>query len=60
MVVLKHLNNFGRTNVTPLINCEINFILTWSENIFIIDPPVNNYNNWNKILCSNGNFINSG
>ena len=42
MVLLKHLNNFGRTIVTPLINCEINFILTWTENVFIIDPPANN------------------
>ena len=26
----------------PLINCEINLILTWSANCFIIDDPVNN------------------
>ena len=29
---LKHLNNFWRTLDMPLINCEINLILTWSEN----------------------------
>ena len=28
----KHLNNFWRTLDMPLINCEINLILTWSEN----------------------------
>ena len=28
---LKYLNNFFRTLEMPLINCEINFILTWSE-----------------------------
>ena len=28
---LKHLNNFWRTLDMPLINCEINLILTWSE-----------------------------
>ena len=26
----------------PLINCEINLILTWSENCFIIIDPDNN------------------
>ena len=29
---LKHLSNFWRTLDMPLINCEINLILTWSEN----------------------------
>ena len=30
MVPLKYLCNFWRTLETPLINCEINLILTWS------------------------------
>ena len=30
MVPLKYLNNFGRTLEMPLINCEIDLILTWS------------------------------
>ena len=42
MVTLKHLNNFWRTNEMPLINCEINFILTWSTNCFILDNPLDN------------------
>ena len=29
---LKYLSNFWRTLDIPLINCEINLILTWSEN----------------------------
>ena len=34
----------------PLINCEINYILTWYANCFIIEAPINNkvptfYNN---------------
>ena len=29
---LKHLSNFWRSLDKPLINCEINLILTWSEN----------------------------
>ena len=31
MVPLKYLSNFWRTLEMPLINCEINLILTWSE-----------------------------
>ena len=31
-VPLKHLSNFGWTLDMPLVNCEINLILTWSEN----------------------------
>ena len=31
MVPLKYLSNFWRTIVIPLINCEINLILTWSS-----------------------------
>ena len=29
---LKYLSNFWRTLEMPLINCEINLILTWSAN----------------------------
>ena len=32
VVPLKHLSNFSKTLDMPLINCEINLILTWSEN----------------------------
>ena len=39
-VPLKYLSNFGRTREMPLINCEINRILTWSNRCFIIDNPV--------------------
>ena len=31
MVPLKYLCNFWRTLEMPLINCEINLILTWSD-----------------------------
>ena len=30
-VPLKYLSNFWRTPEMPLISCEINLILTWSE-----------------------------
>ena len=31
MVQLKYLSNFWRTLEVPLINCEVNLILTWSK-----------------------------
>ena len=35
MVPLKYLSNFWRTIEMPLINCEINLILTWSSTCVI-------------------------
>ena len=35
MVPLKYLSNFWRTLEMPLINCEVNLILTWSSNCVI-------------------------
>ena len=35
IVPLKHLNNFWRTLQMPLINCEVNLILTWSNDCVI-------------------------
>ena len=32
MVPLKYLSNFWKTLEKPLINCEINVIVTWSAN----------------------------
>ena len=36
-VSLKYLSNFWRTLEMPQINCEINFILTWSARCVITD-----------------------
>ena len=36
MVPLKYLSNFWRTLEMPLINCEVNFILTWSSRCALI------------------------
>ena len=41
---LKYLSNFWRTVEMPLINCEINLILTWSENCVIVSTDVENQN----------------
>ena len=39
-VPLKYLSNFWRTLEMPLINYEINLILTWSARCFITDAQV--------------------
>ena len=42
MVPLKCLSNFWRTLVMPLINCEINLILTWSSTCVIVSTNIAN------------------
>ena len=39
-VPLKYLSNSCRTLEVPLINCEINLILTWSNVCFVIDNRI--------------------
>ena len=36
MVPLKYLSNFWRTLEMPLINCEVNLILTWSSTCVLV------------------------
>ena len=40
MVPLKYLSNFWRTLEMPLINCEVNLILTWSSTCVLIATNV--------------------
>ena len=35
IVPLKYLSNFWRTLEMPLINCEVNLVLTWSKDSVI-------------------------
>ena len=42
MVPLKYLSNFWRTTEMPLINCEVNLILTLSANFVIMYTKVAN------------------
>ena len=42
MVPLKYLSNFWRTLEMPLINCEVNLILTWSSRCVLIATAVQN------------------
>ena len=44
MTQLKHLSNFWRALEVPLINCEVELILTWSENCVIINTNIANQN----------------
>ena len=44
MVPLKYLSNFWKTLEMPLINCEINLILTWSSNCVLTATGVQNQN----------------
>ena len=42
MVPLKYLSNFWGTLEMPLINCEVNLILTWSSTCVLISTGVQN------------------
>ena len=37
VILLKHLSNFWRSLNIPLINCEVELILTWSKNCVLAD-----------------------
>ena len=41
---LKYLSNFWRTFEMKLINCDINLILAWFENCFVINNYAANQN----------------
>ena len=42
-VPLKYLNNFWTTLGMPLVNCEINLILTWPENCALMSRGIDNH-----------------
>ena len=44
MVPLKYLSNFWRTLEIPLINCEVNLILTWSSTCALFATNILNQN----------------
>ena len=46
VIPLKHLSNFWRSLNIPLINCEVELILTWFKNCVLIDKLTRdaNYN----------------
>ena len=44
VIPLKHLSNFWRSLNIPLINCEVELILTWFKNCVLIDKITRNAN----------------
>ena len=42
MVPLKYFSKFSRTLEMPLINCETNIFLTWSDKCIIVTETVDN------------------
>ena len=42
MIPLKYLGNFWRTLEMPLINCEVNLILTWSSTCVVVSTNIVN------------------
>ena len=44
MIPLKYLSNFWRTLEMPLINCEVNLILTWSSTCVLVATNIPNQN----------------
>ena len=71
VVPLKYLSNFWRSLNIPLINCEVELILTWFKNCVLIsistrDADYDEYidrkicnisNNTHKIICSSCYFV---
>ena len=44
VVPLKHLSNFWRSSNIPLINCEVELILTWFKNYVLINKSTREAN----------------
>ena len=56
-ISLKYLSNFWRTLNKPLINCEVELVLTWSKKYVLDDMKVRaarNNNNLPAIVASTG------
>ena len=54
VIPLKNLTNFWRNLNIPLINCEVELILTWSKNCVLSDVTARNAGNNNNppaIVC---------
>ena len=51
---LKHLSNFLRTLDIPLINCEIELILTWPKSCVLADMTVRDADGDDPAIVKNG------
>ena len=52
VVPLKHLSNFWKSLNIPLINCEVELILTWSKNCVLADMTVRDAQNNNPAIVA--------
>ena len=52
VIPLKHLSNFWRSLNIPLINCEVELILTWSKNCVLADMTVRAAQNNNPAIAA--------
>ena len=61
MTPLNYLSNFWRTLEMPLINCEVNLILTWSSTCVItFSTGAGTFEITDtKLLCPYSDFINA-
>ena len=50
VILLKHLSNFWRNLNVPLINCEVELILTWFKNCVLIIDKLTRDANYNENL----------
>ena len=58
VIPLKHLSNFWRSLNIPLINCEVELILTWSKNCVLADmTPANHPPGELSFICSSCYFV---
>ena len=52
VIPLKHLTNFWKSLNIPLINCEVELILTWSKNCVLADMTVRDAQNNNLAIVA--------
>ena len=52
IIPLKHLSNFWRSLNIPLINCEVELILTWSKNCVLADMATRNAEGHNPAIVA--------
>ena len=56
VILLKHLSNFWKRLDIPLVNCEVELILTWSKNYVLADMTVNVAANPTIVASSGATF----
>ena len=52
VIPLKYLSNFWRSLNVPLINCEVELILTWSKNSILTDMTVRDAEGDNPVIIA--------